>query len=56
MIALCKTNEAFEDTLTSHQSYRILELRNASVLILNDKGEARWYGLGRFTLGHAAEH
>jgi hypothetical protein len=50
MIARCKTNDAFEDTLTTHKPYPIVALRNASVLILNDRGQERWYGVSRFQL------
>ena len=50
MIAICKTNDAFEDTLTSGKQYPIRELRNASLLIEDDQGDKRWFGLSRFKL------
>lgn len=51
MIATCKTNDAFEDSLTSGKAYRVRELRNASVQIEDDTGGKRWFGLSRFKLG-----
>ncbi|WP_207061060.1 hypothetical protein [Motiliproteus sp. SC1-56] len=54
MIARCKTNEAFEDNLTGDKLYPILDLRNGSVLIVNDREEERWYGVSRFQLVSAA--
>lgn len=53
MLAICKTNDAFEDSLTSGKEYSIKELRNASLLIEDDRGEPRWYGLARFRLAIA---
>lgn len=53
MIALCKTNEAFEDILTSGKGYRVIELRNGSVLLADDQGNQRWFGLSRFALQRA---
>ena len=50
MLAICKTNDAFEDTLTSGKEYLIKELRNASLMIEDDQGDPRWYGLARFRL------
>ena len=50
MIAICKSNEAFEDTLTSYKSYNPIRLTNASIMILNDQGEVRWYGVDKFKL------
>ncbi|MEH6652107.1 MAG: hypothetical protein V7707_18955 [Motiliproteus sp.] len=50
MLAICKTNDAFEDTLTSGKEYPIRELRNASVMIEDDQGDNRWFGLSRFKL------
>ncbi len=46
----CKTNEAFEDSLTSKQSYNLIQMKNSSLLIVNDLGEMRWYGATRFEL------
>ncbi|MEH6472314.1 MAG: hypothetical protein V7752_13785 [Halopseudomonas sp.] len=53
MFAICTTNDAFEDTLTSGKEYPIKELRNASLLIDDDQGEPRWFGLSRFKLATA---
>ncbi|OMH32620.1 hypothetical protein [Motiliproteus sp. MSK22-1] len=50
MIAICKSNEAFEDSLTIYKSYNLIQLANASILILNDRGEIRWYGVDKFKL------
>jgi hypothetical protein len=50
MFAICKTNDAFEDTLTSGKEYPVRELRNASLLIEDDQGNKRWFGLSRFKL------
>ncbi|MEH6652439.1 MAG: hypothetical protein V7707_20680 [Motiliproteus sp.] len=50
MLAICKTNGAFEDTLTSGKEYLVRELRNASVMIVDDQGDTRWFGMSRFTL------
>ncbi len=50
MNVVCKTNEAFEDTLTSSKAYNLIRMSNSSVLIVNDMGEARWYGANRFVL------
>ncbi|WP_210395217.1 hypothetical protein [Motiliproteus sediminis] len=55
MIALCKTNEAFEDILTSGKSYSVIELRNGSVLLADDRGNKRWFGLSRFALKRVEE-
>ncbi|MCW8884378.1 MAG: hypothetical protein OQK12_03865 [Motiliproteus sp.] len=50
MKVVCKTNEAFEDALTTSNTYNLIRMKNTSVLIINDLGEARWYGAGRFLL------
>ena len=50
MFAVCQTNEAFEDSLTTGKAYRVRELRNASLMIENDNGIRRWFGLSRFKL------
>ena len=50
MLAICKTNTAFEDTLTSGKEYPVMELRNASLMIEDDQGDKRWYGMTRFKL------
>ncbi|RDE24754.1 hypothetical protein DV711_03990 [Motiliproteus coralliicola] len=53
MIATCKTNDSFEDILTQGKTYRVRELRNASLMIVDDTGDLRWFGLSRFKLGIA---
>ncbi|MEH6627712.1 MAG: hypothetical protein V7739_14805 [Motiliproteus sp.] len=50
MNVICKTNEAFEDSLTSKETYNLIRMKNASLLIVNDLGEMRWYGANRFEL------
>lgn len=50
MIAICKTNDAFEDQLTTDGQYPILEVRGGSVLIETDCGHRRWFASGRFLL------
>lgn len=49
MIAICKTNDAFEDSLLAGKEYQVKELRNGSVLIDSEAGP-RWFGVGRFEI------
>jgi len=55
MIAICKSNEAFEDILTAGKHYTVLELRNGSVRVIDDRGSQRWFGLSRFGIQKAAQ-
>jgi len=55
MIALCKSNDAFEDILTTGKPYTILEIRNGSVRVLDDRGQRRWFGLSRFSIQKAEQ-
>ncbi len=50
MKVICISNEAFEDSLTTTESYNLIEAKNASLLIVNDLGEMRWYGANKFNL------
>lgn len=54
MIACCKTNDAFEDILTTGKRYPIVEIRNGSLQVVDDSGMPRWFGLSRFQL-HAGQ-
>ncbi len=47
---VCTNDEAFEDTLTQGREYRLFQLQNSSVQLVNDKGEMRWYGTGKFRI------
>ena len=51
MFVECKANDGFEDQLTGALIYKVHELGENSYLILNDKGESRWYGKHHFTIG-----
>lgn len=46
----CKSNEAFEDQLTTGNTYCVIEMKGASYLVANDNGTQRWYGNINFTL------
>lgn len=50
MFVICKTNEAFEDQLTSGERYAVIGMGDNSYLIRNDRGEQRWYGRSRFVI------
>lgn len=47
---LCTTNEAFEDQLTKNKTYKAKERGACSILIEDDKGVERWYGLQKFVI------
>lgn len=45
---VCITNEAFEDALSNGKTYVVLQESGSSVLVVNDKGEEKWYGKAKF--------
>lgn len=50
MFVTCKSNDAFEDQLTTGKKYTVVGLGENSYLISNDKGEERWYGRSQFVI------
>ena len=57
MLVICTNNAAFEDQLVIDQSYFAIELEGESVLIVNERGYRRWYGLaGKFRLSMTPEN
>lgn len=50
MLITCHCNEGFEDMLTPGKEYRAADIRHGSVLVDDDTGRRRWFGLGKFTL------
>ena len=46
----CKSDEAFEDQLTTGADYDVLSVEGGSYLIKNDNGIVRWYGNIHFKL------
>lgn len=61
MFVECIDNSGFEDQLTQSQSpqerifYGVQELEGGSVLIKNDMGEKRWYGMMHFRIPNDME-
>lgn len=50
MTMTCISADGFEDQLTGGAEYRALEIKGGSVLLRNDAGAERWYGLSKFQL------
>ena len=50
MILNCIDNSGFEDQLTNSTEYRAKEVQGGSYLVLNDKGQERWYGECKFAV------
>ena len=49
MKLVCVDSSAFEDQLTDGKDYIVLCFESwDSAKIINDNGDARWYGLSRF--------
>lgn len=44
----CKDSNGFEDQLTAGMYYAVGGRKNNSVLIKNDQGQTRWYGMMHF--------
>ena len=51
MTITCKDNEGFENLVTVDRSYPVKEVKGGSYLILTDRGEYRWMGSYRFSVG-----
>lgn len=50
MQTICKDNDGFEDQLSPDRIYKVIDAKNNSLLIENDKSEERWYGKIHFTM------
>jgi len=44
----CTDSEGFTDQITLGKTYKVLAFKGASVLINNDKGDAKYYGTMHF--------
>jgi hypothetical protein len=46
----CTDNDGFEDQLAPGGLYTVEEFKGGSVLIVNNNGTVRWYGLSKFKI------